>query len=327
MRILLLIFGLASLSLQAQSFFGREANTGQFPADILFFQRSSSYGLQFTRDALRLSRGIEVQLENIAPQASPTLADVLPTNYNLYPGNNPAKRVKSAKQYRTFSMPNAYPGINVSWRGGFADGFERLTFNLSPGIDPSIIRVRFKNAGDKPFEGPGGIWFTGGAVPGVFIATIAASQGNPEAPLAATLTIANSDTLTISTRLLDRNSGALRSSTYAPLNLASGLNSVIPASNRDILAGGASFKGESLLGSGFLIRWRPAENRFFYTLALPDPIRALSVDTSSTTYYATYSTNLTPARLRIAAVNESGSPVYQVASRPRPVRQRLLRDD
>ncbi|MCX6611145.1 MAG: hypothetical protein NTW74_09885, partial [Acidobacteria bacterium] len=153
---------------EAQTLFGREANTGQFSAEILFFQRSPDTALYFKRDSLLYFRGIEIQIENVSPQATPALADPLPTTYNFYLGNNPSNWVTAARQYQTVRLPNAYPGINASWRGGFNDGFERLTFNLAPGADHSLIRVRFKNLGDKPFEGPGGIWFTGGVAPGVF---------------------------------------------------------------------------------------------------------------------------------------------------------------
>ncbi len=204
MRIVLFLLALACFPLQAQSNFGREPNTGQFSTEILFFQRSPDTALYFKRDSMLYSRGVEIQIENASPQATPALADALPTTYNYYLGNNPSNWVTGATQYRTVRFPNAYPGINASWRGGFNDGFERLSFNLAPGADPSLIRVRFKNLGDKPFEGPGGIWFTGGIVPGVFRVSIAASQGNPDTPLAATLNIASADTLTISSPNLDR---------------------------------------------------------------------------------------------------------------------------
>ena len=205
MRIVLFLLTLAAVQAQTQSFFGREPNNGQFPADVRYFQRSSFNSIFYTRDSMRFDRGVEVQIENTSPQATPTLADPLPTSYNYYLGNDPSKWVTGAKQYRTVRLPNAYPGINASWIGGFNDGLERLTFTLAPGADLSVIRVRFKNSGGNPFQVPDGIWFQGIDVPSAFIARISASQGNPDAPLAATLAITTPDTLTISAPGLDRN--------------------------------------------------------------------------------------------------------------------------
>ncbi len=424
MRTVLFLLSISASQVPAQSLFGREPNSGQFPTDIFFFQRSADTAYYFTHDSLRFSRGVEIQIENVSPQATPALADPLPTSYNYYLGNNPSKWITGSKQYRTVRLNNAFPGISASWRGIFNDGRERLTFNLAPGADPSLIRVRFKNLGDKPFEGPGGIWFVGGVIPGVFTATIAASQGNPDTSLAATLKIASADTLTIdspnldrtrpaefvisfpnyqgafgrpnnlpqkstdgnryesssvndasgydavisryaedgtplwvtivggansefnypftpidgglvftgetsspdfpvspnapSTKLLaqrtpfftflNRDSGLLRASTYAPVDKDSGISKLINASGRDVIAGGLTILSPDIY-SGFLLRWRPTENLFLYNLSLPDPVRALTIDASGTTYYATFQS----PRLGVAAINESGTPTGRTA--------------
>ena len=431
MRTVLFLLALAAFPAQAQSIFGREPNLGQLPPEILFFQRSSYNSLLFTRDSMRSGRGFEVQIDNTSPQATPTLIDPLATNYNYYLGNNSSKWITGVKHYRSVHLPNAYPGINASWIGSFSDGFERLAFNLAPGADPSLIRIRIKNAGAHSFEGPGGIWFTGGPLPGVFLAKVEASQGNPDAPLAATLRLANSDTVTISAPNLDstrptefvisfpnyqssfgrpeslpwkstdgnryalssiedtfsntaydtvvarfaedgnplwvtilggsnsdfigdltpiadgivvtgptfsqdfpvstnapapkalaanvpffafinRDSGLLRSSTYGPFSTNSAAGFPITASARDIIFGGSSEIPNAPLpnfNSGFLLRWRPIENLFIYNVSLPDPVRNLTSDPSGATYYATYSSNASPTRLRVAAANEAGQPL------------------
>ncbi len=423
------LFLTAQLAALGQTVFGVEPNSGQMPGEVLFFQRSGDEDLAFTRNSLRLRRGVEVVIEGAAAGARPEAVEPLPTLYQTYLGNEPGRWLTDRRQYRTVRLPGAYPGIDAAWTGtvqsfsaGLTVGREQLTFAVSAGTDWRAIQVRFRNLGDAPFEGPGGIWFTGGAMPGVFTVTLEATQGG--APLAASLQIAGKDLLTLSAPNLDRTrpaefrlsfpnyvdgvfglagnlpaksadgnryrvttarcetlvvrygadgwpvwvttvggagcdegravmaaaggvavvgwtesgdlpvpadapgsrrlahqspfflwldqeTGRLRTATYGLLDRSAAVTAQQVEANGDLVAAGVTYVpagGGMTEQAGFLLRWRPEQNRFVFGLGLPDAVQAVASDGRGTTYYATYPFGEgSTMRLRLGALSETGA--------------------
>ncbi len=83
--------------------------------------------------------------------------------------------------------------------GSAVIGLGEVLFSIRPGADPSPIQINVLNIGATPFVGPGGIWFGGGSIPGVFIVSAQATQTNGSVATSVTcnLTINPSGTLSI----------------------------------------------------------------------------------------------------------------------------------
>ncbi len=424
---MVVLFVTAQLAAVGQTVFGVEPNTGQMPAEVLYFQRIGDEVLAYTRNALRLRRGVEVVIEGAAASARPEAREPLATLYQTYVGKDSAKWTTGLRQYRSVRVPGVYRGVDAEWTtlnqtlvSGAIVGRSRLALSVGAGADLAAVQLRFRNLGDAPFEGPGGIWFTGGALPGVFIVTVEATQGGVSLP--ASLQIAGKDLLTLSAPGLDasrpaefqvsfpnyadsfgsgiwsekgpdgnryqvstarceiqavrygedgvpvwvttvggsecdearaavplegglavvgwtrsadlpvssdapgarlraaqssvflwleRETGKLRSATYAPLEQSSSVTVQTGTANGELVAGGVTYTpsgGMITNEGGFLLRWRPAQNRFVYELSLPAALQAVAIESTGTTYYATYPVSV-GGQLRVGAVSDLGMAV------------------
>lgn len=213
MRISLPFFLLIASCAQAQLVpFGFEPNDGQYPAEVKFFRRQESQAQTITRDSMVLINGIRIQIADV-PQGN-TQSGVLPrtTIYNNYASANPSQWKQGSRQYDGVQIGEISPGVRASFNNSqsldvistqIGNGVVQL--NASPGADLSRFRVKFLNTGTSAMLGPGGVWFTGGRVPGVFTvrASIVQLRGAERIPGSIELVIESADTLSIRTTGVD----------------------------------------------------------------------------------------------------------------------------
>ncbi len=199
-------FSSVALGQGLSGLFGFLPNSGQFPAAIRFVRYSTNFSY-LTRDSFVLFNGVRIQIAGIDPNAQPVGGSPTTTLYNFYQGKDASQWVTNAHLFNTATLNNVYPGISAvfstttqSIQGPTSVGLGEVDFSIAPGADPSPIQLNVLNTGATPFVGPGGgIWFTGGGIPGVFIVSAQATQttGTTSSPVTCSLIINASGSLSV----------------------------------------------------------------------------------------------------------------------------------
>lgn len=105
----------------------------------------------------------------------------------------------------------------------------------------------------------------------------------------------------------DRDTGQLRNATYAGLEGAAEVSSYAVDSGGDLaIGGGYSTIASTMIDAGYLLRWRPSENRFLFSKSLDAPVETLLFDVNSNLYFASTNTFLPTPRLQTGVVDASG---------------------
>jgi uncharacterized protein (TIGR03437 family) len=196
---------------QGQNLFGFLPNTGQFPAPVTFFHYAYDNYFYLTRDSFVLFNGVRIQLAGIGANVQPVGASPLPAIYNFYQGKNTAQWIANARLFGGVSLANAYPGVSATFAtttlgvGTLNVGQGEIMLAIAAGADPSPIQINVLNTGTNPFNGPGGVWYAGGSIPGTFIVQAQATQtvGGTATPVTCSLMIGPSNSLSI--QLPNRN--------------------------------------------------------------------------------------------------------------------------
>ena len=63
---------------------------------------------------------------------------------NYFRGNDPKKWLTDIPTFARVTFPQVYPGVDISYHG--SGGHVENDFIVSPGTDPSAIRIRFDGA-------------------------------------------------------------------------------------------------------------------------------------------------------------------------------------
>jgi uncharacterized protein (TIGR03437 family) len=345
----------------------------------------------------------------------------------------------NTRLFQAVRIDNAYPGVRAVFTTAMPNsqpapspGEGKVVFTIAPSADPSPIRLRVLNTGAAPFQGPGGVTFAGGRIPGVFTVSVRATgtAGGAPSPVASSLKIESADTLSI--ELPDRNpsletdveiafpdydissapsaagivtstfqnptsfgqdgavpnhcvtlcrnvlvarfdnqgnplwvtvfggtgddiasfataagdgvsvsgttsssdfpvtptapysrlsslqdlylasfdgaSGQLRNATYAGLEGAGAVTQQVAGAGGDTVIG-ASYS----LTRGYILRWRPPENRFVYSVALDAPVSGLAMDSSSSLYFAEVQSSAAGETIVVGAVDAAGTAIGSTA--------------
>jgi hypothetical protein len=194
---------LSSAFSQTPQIFGFEQNAGQFPPKVLFVHRSSSNLFYVTRDAMVLSNGVRLQLSDVDPNAVAIGDSPSATIYNFYQGRNPSNWRTGFRMFGAVRVNNIYPGVSAVFTTSSLNfpgtptslGQGEIILTVQPGADLDRFHLHVLNSGATPFEGPGGIWFTGGRVPGVFIVSARTTQAG--VPIVSNLKMESSEILSI----------------------------------------------------------------------------------------------------------------------------------
>jgi uncharacterized protein (TIGR03437 family) len=206
------IFFIAVCADAQTSEFGFEPFVGATPSEVRFIRRSSrDRPQQITRNAMVLSSGIKVQIEGAPDGNTPVGVSPLSARYNYYLGDNPASWRTGVQHFGEVLLGEVAPGVRATFGNAIEQisitqiGRGRLRLNADAGADLSRIRVRFLNTGTAAMLGPGGVWFVGGTVPGVFSvsARVAQLNGATRIPVDGELKIEGAETVSIGAPGLD----------------------------------------------------------------------------------------------------------------------------
>ncbi|MBL8234100.1 MAG: hypothetical protein JNL98_36725 [Bryobacterales bacterium] len=140
-----------------------EANRGQTDAEAHYFARARNQHIFFTADGIVFdpSSGTPVRMRfEGAGKAVWTPAGDASDSISYYIGNDPSRWVKGAPVYDRVAWRGVYPGIDAFFydRGGNVE----YDLVLSPGADPSLIRLRFTGASSIRASADGAIEITAG---------------------------------------------------------------------------------------------------------------------------------------------------------------------
>lgn len=187
---------------QSDPLFGFEPNIGQFPPAVRFARRATGNFFYFTRDSLVFWNRVRIQIADVDPKIVPEGDSPSPTVYNFYQGSNPSSWRTKVRLFSGIRLANISPGVSAVFTGSklsFAPstsiGQIKLILTVQPQADLSNFRLRVLNTGTVPSEGPGGIWFTGGNIPGVFTVGVQTTQS--AVPIASNLKIESAEGLSV----------------------------------------------------------------------------------------------------------------------------------
>ena len=133
-----------------------EANQGQTDSDVKFLAHRSGYALFLTAtDAILTLRPgakragsdpalLRMKLSGASANPSVTGSDELPGKTNYFIGKDPTKWRTNIPTYSKVHYSSVYPGVDLVYYGH--EGGLEYDFVVSPGGDPSAIRIGFEGA-------------------------------------------------------------------------------------------------------------------------------------------------------------------------------------
>ncbi len=182
---------------QSYASLGFEQNTGAYPPAVHFIRRAPGTYFYVTRDSIVLYNGVRIRLAPVDAGATVSGDLQSPIIFNSYRGSDSSSWRTNVPLFDAVRLNGIYPGVDarVSTSPQYSLNRVSLVLTLQPGADLSRFRLSVLNTGANPFEAPGGIWYTGGRLPGVFNVSVQATQAG--APLAASLRIESPDVLSV----------------------------------------------------------------------------------------------------------------------------------
>ncbi len=140
------------------------ANAGQTDRRVRFLSRGPGYALFLTADeaVLKLHAGgadknqgdvIRMRLAGAQPPASIVGEDIQGGTVNRFVGADPTRWHRGITTFGKVRYRSVYPGIDAVYYGNQQQ--LEYDFELRPGIDPSLIRMRFDGATTIRIDGRG----------------------------------------------------------------------------------------------------------------------------------------------------------------------------
>jgi len=138
-----------------------EANSGQFAPAVLYLARSSSHFVYLTRDAITLGLThsgrpddwLRLTLAAASPNATVSAEDRTAGISNYLIGNDPRRWRRGVSHYRNVRYTGVWPGIDLLLHAG--EQSLEYDFIVSPGSDPSRIRLRHDHASSLRLDANG----------------------------------------------------------------------------------------------------------------------------------------------------------------------------
>jgi hypothetical protein len=137
-----------------------EANRGQSDARVRFLARGLGYGLFLTPDEAVLvlqrdrrfaprqavTRNDVIRMKLIGADPDPAVDGInqLPGTSNYFIGNNSSDWRSEVPAFASVRYGSVYPGVDLFYYGNQQE--VEYDYNLAPGADPSVIRVKFEGA-------------------------------------------------------------------------------------------------------------------------------------------------------------------------------------
>ena len=133
-----------------------EANAGQFDSQARFLARTPRYSLFFTDRETVLSGGhdvIRMQFDGSNPRTRLVPVEPLAAKTNYLIGNDASRWKTGISNYSKLRYEDLYPGIDLVFYGN--DNELEYDLIVSPGTNPSIVRMTLDGARDLAVTGNG----------------------------------------------------------------------------------------------------------------------------------------------------------------------------
>jgi len=139
-----------------------EPNPGLFAPAVKYYARGAGYVLLIEpsgpvvslRDGDAAGR-VVISFEGGNPAPRLEALDPLPSRTDYYLGRNPANWSRRVPHFSRVRYRDAYPGIDVVYYGNC--GQLEYDVHVSPGADPSGVRLRFRGADSVRLDGDGSL--------------------------------------------------------------------------------------------------------------------------------------------------------------------------
>lgn len=123
-----------------------EENVGQFDADKLFLLRGDGFTLAVGDRRMWLhpesaTRAVHTRLVGASPASRPQGLDVLPGKVNYFLGQDPRYWHMGVRRFAQVRQSEVYAGIDLLYYTRAGDRHLEYDFLISPGADPSQIRM------------------------------------------------------------------------------------------------------------------------------------------------------------------------------------------
>ena len=146
-----------------------EPNVGQTDSRYAFIANGAGHTVQlaateaaFEFPASRRTRKRTIHAVVVGAQAGVQGLGQEPISgrVNYFRGNDPKKWLTDIPTFARVTFPRIYPGVDLSYHG--SGGHVENDFIVSPGADPSAIRIRFDGADEVRVEADGSLTATAG---------------------------------------------------------------------------------------------------------------------------------------------------------------------
>jgi hypothetical protein len=144
---------------------GFEPNHGQAGASVDFVSRGRGYSLLLSGSESTFvtagdhsspaDRSIHMQLVGADTAVKPHAERPLPGQSNYLMGNDPTRWLHGVQQFQQVRVVNAYPGIDLLYYGNQKQ--VEHDFIVSPGVDPTQIRMQFSGASSETIDKSGNL--------------------------------------------------------------------------------------------------------------------------------------------------------------------------
>ncbi len=133
-----------------------EKNVGHASDSVDYIVRATRYAAFIQRDRLSFiplglsagqpqdSEAVELYLLGAAPEGDAPAASPAKARSHYYLGSTPDRWIRDVPHVSDVRYRHIYPGVDVVYR--IEHGDLRYDFELEPGVDPSSIRLAFRNA-------------------------------------------------------------------------------------------------------------------------------------------------------------------------------------
>lgn len=127
-----------------------ESNVGQFASDVAFVARASSFSASFSASGVRMSGSgpgdgvIEMTFAGVRSEPTVSGEEILSSVTNYLLGNDPTAWRRGVPNFARIRYGQIYPGIDALFYAT-PDGALEYDFVLSPGADPSNIKIQFSS--------------------------------------------------------------------------------------------------------------------------------------------------------------------------------------
>lgn len=134
-------------------------NRGQLPSPVAYYVKGREKSLYFTNTGVSITLHdeaqrwiVELDFVGARADASPRGTEPVETVFNYFRGE-PTEWQTECRSYAGIVYEDLWPGIDLRYRA--ADGALKYEFLVDPGVDPQLVRLRYRGATNVRVEESG----------------------------------------------------------------------------------------------------------------------------------------------------------------------------